>query len=274
MKISVIIAIYNQGKYISQCLLSLQEQTYSSFEIIAINDGSTDKTWQTLTNLKSQISNIKVLRQNHMGPARARNLGAKKAKGNILVFIDGDMYFDKDFLKDLVAPIQAGQTKGTFSINEYVANWDNVWARCWNYNWGLPDKSRVDPENLDQQKDFRALLKSEFEKTGGFDPIGYTDTWSLSEKLGYLPWPTKAKYYHFNPDSLKKVFLQAKWVAKRKYKLGFLGKIISLLRANFIFSLINGCKIALIKKEQAFIIFKLVYDCGITLGLLQRKKYA
>lgn len=275
MKVSIIITIYNEEKYLKQCFVSLLDQSWQDFEIIAVNDGSTDNS-----KLKTQMSkqyfkaqNFRYLEQKHQGLAAARNLGAKNARGNILVFLDGDMYFEIKFLEDLIKPIILDKSKGTFSQEEHVANWDNIWARCWNYNWNMPDKRRIDPKRTDQRKEFRAILKEEFIKVGGLDSVGYTDAWTLSEKLGYQPTATKAKYYHFNPATLIDVFRQAKWAAKREYKLGWVGKYIALIRINPLFSLINGIRKAILKKEPGFIVFKLVFDFASAIGLLGRKKY-
>ncbi len=83
---------------------------------------------------------------------------------------------------------------------------------------------------------FRAILKTEFDKAGGFDESrGYTDDWSLSEKLGYKATATKAVYYHDNPASLAEVFWQARWAAKRKYKLGILGILGYLAKGAAVF---------------------------------------
>jgi len=273
MKISIILAIYNEEKYIKRCLRSLADQNYKNFEIIAINDGSTDNSFEIIKNLKFQILNLNLFEQKHQGPAVARNSGVKKAKGDILVFVDGDMCFDKGFLEKLIKPVILGKAKGTYSTEEYVANWENVWARCWNYNWNLPSKKRIDFKRKDQLKDFRAILKTEFDKVDGFDDIGYIDTWTLSEKLSYNPKPVKAKYYHYNPSTLKEVFNQAKWVAKRQYKLGPLGKMIAFIRASMPFSILIGIRKTIKYKEPQFIIFKLVYDFGFTIGLLQKKLY-
>lgn len=270
MKVSIIIAVYNEEKYINKCLVSLIEQSFQDFEIIVVDDGSTDKTSYVLSEIRSRIKRdeIRNFQQKHQGPAVARNMGAKYAKGDILVFVDGDMYFDKKFLKDLIQPINLGKTKGTFSLEEYVANWDNVWARCWNYNWNLINKRRIDPRRSDQQMDFRAIRKFEFIRIGGFDDIGYTDTWTLSEKLRYRPMATKALYYHYNPSSLFEVFNQAIWVAKRPYKMELLGKLAAIIRANFIFSIFLGIKKAISFHEPWFLLFKPIYDFGIIMGVL------
>jgi len=273
-KVSVIITIYNEEKYIAGCLASLAEQNWQDFEIIVIDDGSTDKTYQILPGLQTKNYKLRTFRQKHQGLATARNLGARYAQGEIVVFLDGDMVFSKTFLKDLIEPILAGKTKGTYSTEEYVANWDNVWARCWNYNWNLPKKKRIDSKRKDQQQEFRAILKKEYDRVGGLDNIGYTDSWTLPKKLGYRPTITKALYYHYNPSNLSEVFSQAKWTAKRKYKFGKLGKIYAFLRANPLFSLIIGLYKSIIKKEPAYLIFKLCYDFGFLRGLLEKNTYA
>lgn len=273
MKVTIIITVYNEEKYIEKCLNSLKKQTFNNWEIIIVDDGSKDNTKNLIKKLK--FKNLKYLYQKHLGLATARNLGAKKAKGEILVFLDGDMFFSKNFLKILIEPILKHKTKGTYSTQEYVANWeDNIWARCWNYNWRLPGKKRVDPGRKDQAKEFRAILRKEFYKVKGLDSVGYTDAWTLPAKLGYNPTATKALYYHYNPATLKDVFLQAKWAAVRKYKLGFFGKLFALFRANPIFATFKGIILAISKKEPGFLVFKLVFDFGTTLGILKGKKSA
>lgn len=274
MKISVIVTVYNEEKYLKQCLDSLAKQENKAFELIIVDDGSTDRTGKVLSAYQGGEIKYKIVKQTHQGLAAARNLGAKLAKGEILTFVDGDMYFSHTFLKDLCGPIMQGKTKGTYSINEKVANWENCWARAWNYNWNLPQKLRVNPKRIDQQQEFRAILKKEYEKVNGLDSIGYTDAWTLPKKLGYRPTKTEALYYHYNPGSLKEVFFQAQWTAKRKYKFGKLGKIYAFIRVNPIFSLLIGIYKGIREKELFYPVFKLVYDSGFLVGLLEKKSYA
>jgi len=264
--ISVILAVYNEDKYIKKCLNSLSAQKGVNFEVIVVDDGS---RISAISYQLSAISNFHFFKIKHSGTAKARNFGAAKARGEILVFLDGDMEFEKNFLKKLTAPILQGKSKGTFSTEEFVANWDNIWARCWNFENNLPDKRRIDPKRADMVKDFRAILKSEFDRVGGFDDIGYTDTWSLSEKLGYKPMPTKAVYYHYNFANLREVFNQAVWIGGRKRRWGIIGKAIALFRVNLPFSIILGLTKSIQKKEPGFLIFKVVYDLGTWVGILK-----
>lgn len=270
MKISVIIPTYNEEDVILDCLKSLSKQSLplrgkqslQDFEIIVVDDGSTDKTLQVLSELRIKNYELRILKQEHKGPGAGRNLGAKEARGDILVFVDSDMTFDKNFLKMLVKPILQGRTKGTFSKDEYVSNWDNVWARCWNINEGWMDKKRHPKNYPDTQKVFRAILKSEFDKVDGFTAGGYNDDWSLSEKLGYeATLAEKAIFYHKNPSTLKEVYYHARWVGKRSYKLGLIGFVIALLRVSFPVSLVVGL-------IRSFVIFKLTYDFGVFVGII------
>lgn len=261
-KISIIIPTYNEEKHIGLCLDSLSKQTYKNLEVIVVDDGSTDKTVSILKKYHCQL-----IKLNHLGTAVARNTAVKQAHGEILVFLDADMEFEPDFIDKLTEPIRSGKTKGTFSKLEYVKNWDQPLARLWNWtNPRLPDKLRI-KQDKEKGDDFRAILKTEFEKVGGFDNTGYTDTWSLAQKLGYQPVNAPhAVYYHYNPETYREVFESAKWIGKREYKYKKLGTIITIIKSMFIFSLIKGVRTTLLKKEVSAILFYLIYDFGISIG--------
>lgn len=276
---SIIIPVYNEEKIIADCLISLTEQSDQLLEIIVVNDGSTDRTVNIIENLKLKIKNLRLLSQKHLGPGPARNLGAKHAKGRILVFVDADMTFDKNFIKDLIAPIINGKTIGTFSKNELNANLNNVWSKCWNINRGWPP-DRLIPENYPNTAPvFRAILKSEFDKAGGFDMTGeYTDDWSLSRKLGKKSTVVKgATYYHSNPESLSEIFKQARWIGKSEFISGnLLRRIRSLIQyslpSSFILGLTKSALNFISKKSFAyfyFLIFKLVYDWAIFVSVIR-----
>lgn len=266
-KISIIITAYNEEKRIGECIRSLHKQDYGSYEIIVVDDGSTDQTISIATSL-----GVNVVKNNHQGTAKSRNKAAQKATGGILVFLDADMTFESNFISKLVTPINKGETKGTFSKLEYVKNWNEPIARLWNWvnNPELPDKLRVSQDS-NEGEDFRAILKSEFDKVGGFDDTGYTDTWSLAHKLGYKPTNAGgAKYYHYNPSSYAEVFSQAAWIGRRVYKLGILGDVITLVRNIFPLSIIKGLLLMGSKREWASIPFQVIYDLGISYGVVSR----
>ncbi|MBI3485820.1 glycosyltransferase family 2 protein [Candidatus Daviesbacteria bacterium] len=275
MKVSVVIPTFNEEKAIADCLEALFKQTYKNLEIIVVNDGSTDKTLEILSKFKNENPKVKVLTQKHLGAGLARNLGAKNAEGEILVFVDADMTFDKKFISNLIKPILSKKAIGSFSKDEFVLNKTNIWSKCWNVNKNLPF-NKMHPKNYpDEQAVFRAILKKEFLKVGGFDSIGYIDDYTLSKKLNAKAKVAKnAYFYHKNPETLKEVFTQARWIGKNEYKNRKirnenLMRIISIIRYSLPFSLVNGFIKGIVYKLPFFIFFKLIYDFAVEVSLFR-----
>ena len=99
--ISVIIPVYNVEKYIERCVKSVLNQTYQDFEILLINDGSTDNSGKICEELAFKHEQIRLIEQKNQGVSAARNIGIEKAKGEFLTFIDSDDFIDKNYLKIL-----------------------------------------------------------------------------------------------------------------------------------------------------------------------------
>lgn len=93
-KISIIVPFYNLELYVERCLNSLVNQTFSAIEILCINDGSTDNTLNILETFAKTDNRIKIITQKNSGVSSARNTGIKNAKGDFLLFIDGDDYIE------------------------------------------------------------------------------------------------------------------------------------------------------------------------------------
>lgn len=100
-KISVIIPVYNNDKHIKKCLDSVLNQEFKDFELIIINDGSTDNSKNICEKYKSEDSRIKLININNSGVSNARNIGLQNAVGEYIQFIDSDDYIDKNMFKDL-----------------------------------------------------------------------------------------------------------------------------------------------------------------------------
>ena len=275
MKVSVIIPTFNEERVIGNCLNSLGKQSFKDLEIIVVDDGSKDKTLQVLSELRVMSDELRIIEQDHVGVGVARNLGAKSANGEILVFVDADMEFEPDFIEKLVDPIISGQVIGTFSKEEYVLNKDNVWSRCWNINRNLPPE-RMHPENYpDTQPVFRAILKKKFEEVRGFGAIGYIDDHTLSDKLGVQAVVAPgAVFYHRNPDNLPEIYRQARWIGKsefkrRKIKDENLMRLATIVRYSLPMSLLQGFYKSVSFMLPQFLIFKLVYDLGVEVSLIK-----
>lgn len=109
--VSVIIPVYNAGKYIEECLDSLLHQTYPDFEIICVDDGSTDRSLEILRGYEKQDGRISVLTQKNQYAGVARNAGMERAKGKYLLFLDADDFFREDLLERAVCEAEKGRTE-------------------------------------------------------------------------------------------------------------------------------------------------------------------
>ena len=88
--ISVIVPVYNGQDYLEKCIESIEAQTYENFEIIIINDGSTDNTDAVCVSLQERFDNIRVIFTGDEGVSVARNVGIKSAEGAFITFVDAD----------------------------------------------------------------------------------------------------------------------------------------------------------------------------------------
>lgn len=100
-KISVIIPVYNVAPWLKSCLQSVLTQTFSSLEIIAVNDGSTDESGAVLEEFARQDTRLKIITQNNQGPSAARARGVSAAEGDFLSFLDGDDKLPPDYFEKL-----------------------------------------------------------------------------------------------------------------------------------------------------------------------------
>ena len=263
MRVSVIIPAYNEEGCIGACLASLLRQTHPDYEVIVVDDGSTDKTAMIARRLGAL-----VIEHDHRGPGVARNVGAERASGEIVAFLDADMTFAPEFLARLALPIEKGEAIGTSSKDEYVANGDNVWARCWTINAGLPEGRRHPPDIGPEDDVFRAILKTEFFSVGGYDDIGCSQDHTVSRKLGKKAlFAERAVCYHRNPGSLGEVYRDARWYGKGDQVNRDFGYI---MRRSPPFSLKNGVKRAWKHRTWQCLPFQLVYDFGVLHGMVAR----
>lgn len=100
-KISVIVPVYNVEKYVSECLDSLINQTFKEFEIICVNDGSTDNSLSILKLYAEKDNRIKIINQANGGLSAARNSGLDMAQGKYVYFLDSDDFIVGDALEKL-----------------------------------------------------------------------------------------------------------------------------------------------------------------------------
>lgn len=121
--ISIIVPTYNARNYLSRCIDSLINQTFSHFEIIIVDDGSTDSSLEILNKYQSRFSHIKVLHQKNSGQSVARNNGLKVASGNYIMFVDSDDWVELDICEKLYNLIIEGDSDiAICGINNYFTD--------------------------------------------------------------------------------------------------------------------------------------------------------
>ena len=104
--VSVVVPAYNVENYIEQCALSVLNQSYLCCELIIVDDGSTDSTTQILDKLREKNDHVRVIHKENAGVSAARNTGIETAKGDYIVFVDGDDYLAPNFIEYMVSMAQ------------------------------------------------------------------------------------------------------------------------------------------------------------------------
>ena len=106
MFLSIIVPVYNTVKYIHDCIDSILEQSFSDYELILVDDGSTDGSDEICDRYAEKNDCIRVIHKENGGPASARNAGINQANGDWVLFVDSDDYLTKDALKVLFDAVQ------------------------------------------------------------------------------------------------------------------------------------------------------------------------
>lgn len=155
LKISIIILLFNAEKYISKCILSLihQDIAFDEYEIIIINDGSTDKSTQICNKLSETYHNIKHIKTSNNGVSAARNRGIEIAQGELILLSDADDYFTTNTLSDIYETFKEQQ------LDILIFNY-NYWDSQGNLLKGFDYKERKHyPQTIVSGK---AFIKAEY----------------------------------------------------------------------------------------------------------------
>lgn len=120
--ISIVLPVYNCFNTIERALKSVLAQTHGNWELIIINDGSTDKSQNVIDRYVRQDSRIKTFFQNNKGVSAARNRGILETKGAFIAFLDADDWLSSDYLAELVEPISDNKVDlvcaGYYEVNK------------------------------------------------------------------------------------------------------------------------------------------------------------
>lgn len=120
MRYSVIVPLYNKVEYVERTLASLFAQTYGDYEVIVIDDGSTDDSYTVASRAIEGHTQCRVLQQGNAGVAAARNRGAQLAQGEYLCFLDADDWWEPTFLEEINGLISACPDAGLYTTGYYL----------------------------------------------------------------------------------------------------------------------------------------------------------
>jgi len=220
LKISVVIPAYNAEKTIGKTLNATLSQNFpkNRYEIIVVDDGSDDDTRQIIKKFRR----VRLLKQKHKGPAVARNLGVKYAKGEIVLFTDADCIPDKNWIKKIIEPFKNKNIVGV--AGTYVTlNKDKFFARFTGYEIEQRHENMKKFDSINFVGSYNcAYRKSVFMEFEGFDKsflIASGEDPELSfriEKIGHykIVFQPKAIVFHSHPENIKTYF-------KQKYNRAF-----------------------------------------------------
>lgn len=181
MVLSIILPVYNVGPYIERCLESLVKQDlgYDRYEIIAVNDGSTDNSRDIIVKYKNKYSNVFLIDQENQGVSAARNAGIAAARGEYILFIDPDDYIVKNSLKYVC------EKASEFDLEVFYLGFE-YWDPSKKYkveikNYELNDKTVTGTEAY--------WFTRKKQKTGGDRPVGilFKNSFFNKHKLFFTP---------------------------------------------------------------------------------------
>lgn len=188
--ISVVIPLYNKERYIQRTLDSVLAQTFENFEIIIVNDGSTDNGPEIVKQFDDP--RIKIINQKNAGVSAARNHGIKEAKAELIAFLDADDEWLPDFLPTIIMLRKKYSYAGAYATGYYWGDTicDSAIRRieCYDMNWDgiIPDFFKLRLGTLNSS--ITVIKKDVFNKIGNF-PEGI----NMGEDLDM--WIRLAVYY-------------------------------------------------------------------------------
>lgn len=136
LRLSIIIPVYNSGKYLEKCIRSIKSNKCEEYEIIMIDDGSNDGTSE-ICDKYSDGFQVKVIHQKNSGVSNARNRGLKLARGEYITFVDSDDYVSPDYVGTIVQKIDTKKDIYFFGSNKIEGNKK---TRCREWIYRIEDK--------------------------------------------------------------------------------------------------------------------------------------
>lgn len=149
--VSIIIPVYNKEKYIEKCLTSIQHQSYRNIEVICVDDGSVDHSFEICSNFAREDKRLHVLHQENKGAAESRNIGLDIARGEYVTFLDADDTFDERMIeKACNEALHTGADVVVWGYKEIHINFQKLEvSKAFTSIDRIPEYDIVEHENVD-----------------------------------------------------------------------------------------------------------------------------
>lgn len=206
--ISIIVPIYNVSNYLGECLQSIKRQTYKDFEVLCVDDGSTDNSADIVRRFAEDDKRIKLYQQSNSGVSVARNLGLKHSQGEFICFVDADDMIASDYLSVMYKFCKGGD----FAVCSYTKKDTQLGKKqikCSKYDVRTFISNIID-ESIEHPNLWAMMFKSEVIKSNnlGFYPgcVRNEDTefymkYLVHEEGAVIVTDYKGYYYRDNPNS-------------------------------------------------------------------------
>lgn len=194
-RVSVIMPLFNKAPYVKKAVGSVLAQSFRDWELIVVDDGSTDGGPQVVLDLADERSH--VYSQGNLGVSAARNSGVRLAKGQLLAFLDADDWWDADFLKEMVSFADKYPEAGLWASNYwYVKRGKTRVAVNQKTGYFNYPETYIRNDAMPVTSSSVLVLKQAIESAGGFNPrirmAEDFDLWiriALSQKMAFLNKP-------------------------------------------------------------------------------------
>lgn len=200
--ISVIVSVYNVEKYLPRCLKSISSQTYRNLDIILVDDGSTDSSGILCDDFAANDPRARVFHQDNQGLWGARNKGLKEARGEYLVFPDGDDSFHEDYVRLLYQAINFEGIQYPVAICGYQRTANNLEEE---HLETLPEI-----EIWNQKLVMKELFENPFNRIG----VILGANWNKMYRRSILPFPFQRNFLRCQDlDSNLRIYVKVSHVA-------------------------------------------------------------
>lgn len=205
-KVSVVIPVYNGEKTLRHCLTSILRQTYKNYEVIVVDNNSTDKTKEIIKEFQGKNIKIIYIFEPLRGIGSAKNAGIKKAKGEIIAITDADCIVPENWIQELIKPIIYENELVVRGSQEDLIK--NYWTK--NYQKANSEflKLHIKDKYISDLDTKNFAIKTSIAKKLMFDPeikaMSDFEFYLRFKKIGKLRFKPLVRVGHYHPSSFKK----------------------------------------------------------------------